>query len=698
LFDSRVEDTVDDGWRSGLNEGQRRAVEHRGGPVLVVAGAGTGKTWTLACRVAHLVESGVRPERLLLLTFTRRAAREMLTRAGSLIGRDVLGRSWGGTFHAVGNRLLRRFGRPIGVRPDFTVMDQADAADLMDLIRGELDLGSSDRRFPRKDTLAAVYSRTVNAGEKLSVVLERSFPWCASEVEGIREVFRHYVRRKRAHNVLDYDDLLLHWEALVRTPGPADRIASGFDHVLVDEYQDTNALQARILEAMWRPEGNLMVVGDDAQAIYGFRSATVRNILEFPRMFPGTSVVKLEQNYRSTPSLLRASNAVIALSAERHAKELWSARPGARRPAVVTCLDEAEQADQVCRLVLDHREQGVALRSQAVLFRAAHHSDLVEVELARRNIPFVKYGGLKFLESAHVKDALACLRIVENPFDEVSWFRVLGQLEGIGPSTARRVLGELGVRDARDASGSGDGSSPIRRLQDHLPTVPGASRAELQRLGDLLADCSAPRDLPVAAQLERVRRFLEPIFRRRYTSPAGRVSDLEQLERLAGDAPSRARFLTDLTLDPPHATGDLAGPPLLDEDYLNLSTIHSAKGGEWDVVHLIHASDGMIPSDMATGSVEEIEEERRLFYVALTRARDALYVFAPLRYHRRQPRGLEDSYTYAQVTRFLPPEVRAHFDERTAGRLDLDGPPVDPVTGRLGHPSFVDSALARLWE
>jgi DNA helicase-2/ATP-dependent DNA helicase PcrA len=689
------EGTVSDGWRTGLNEGQRRAVEHPGGPVLVVAGAGTGKTWTLACRVAHLVECGVRPERLLLLTFTRRAAREMLARAGGLIGRDVLGRAWGGTFHAVANRLLRLYGRPIGVRPDFTVLDQADAADLMDLIRGELDLGSGDRRFPRKDTLAAVYSRTVNAGEKLALVLERSFPWCAPEIEGIRQVFRRYVKRKRDHNVLDYDDLLLHWEALVRTPGPAERVSALFDHVLVDEYQDTNALQARILKAMWPPGGNLMVVGDDAQAIYGFRSATVRNILEFPQVFPATRVVKLEQNYRSTPPLLRASNAVIAQSPERHAKELWSARSGARRPAIVTCLDESHQAEEVCRLVLDHREQGVALRRQAVLFRAAHHSDLVEVELARRNIPFVKYGGLKFLEAAHVKDALACLRIVENPFDEVGWFRVLGLLEGIGPATARRLLGELGVRREGQRSTAGADSSPIRRLRDHPPTVPVASRAELQRLGGVLADCSAPPALPVATQLERIRRFLEPIFLRRYTGAAGRVADLEQLERLAGEAPSRARFLTDLTLDPPHSTGDLAGPPLLDEDYLVLSTIHSAKGGEWDVVHVIHASDGMIPSDMATGSVDEIEEERRLFYVALTRARDALHVYTPLRYHRRQPRGLEDAHTYAQVTRFLPPPVRDHFDEHSAHR-DAEGE--DAPAGAAGSPRSVEILLADLWE
>ncbi len=677
------------GWRDALNEQQRLAVELPGGPVLVVAGAGSGKTWTLACRVAHLIESGVRPERLLLLTFTRRAAREMLARAGSLIGRDVLGKAWGGTFHATGNRLLRLYGRPIGIRPDFTVMDQADTADLMDLIRGEMGLGSGERRFPRKDTLAAMYSRTVNAGQKLAGVVDRWFPWCTEELAGIRSVFRAYVERKRAQNVLDYDDLLLYWNALVRHAGTGDRVQELFEHVLVDEYQDTNALQADILQAMWRPGSNLMVVGDDAQAIYAFRSATVKNILEFADRFPGTTVVKLEQNYRSVPAILDASNAVIALSPQRHAKELWSERMGARRPALVTCLDETLQSDAVCRSVLDHREQGVPLRRQAVLFRAAHHSDLLEVELARRNIPFVKYGGLRFLEAAHVKDALAVLRIAENPFDEVCWFRVLTLIEGIGPVVAQRVIQELGVR-GRGA----DQQSPIVRLRDRPPRVPGESRAELQRFAEALADCSAATssELPVGTQLERARRFLEPIVNRRYSSPSSRLRDLEQLEHLAAEAPSRARFLADLTLDPPMSTGDLAGPPLLDEDYLILSTIHSAKGLEWDVVHLIHAADGMIPSDLATGHVDEIEEERRLFYVALTRARDALHVYVPLRYQRRQPRGLEDAHTYAQVTRFLPPAVRSLFDERTAGgdrkppdtRVATTGAPIapGPQTGR----------------
>jgi DNA helicase-2/ATP-dependent DNA helicase PcrA len=685
-------------WMSQLNQAQRAAVLHPGGPLLVVAGAGTGKTLTLAGRVAHLVERGVPPQRILLLTFTRRAAREMLARAARLAGSRISGKVWGGTFHAVGNRLLRLHGRSLRIRPDFIVMDQADAADLMNLIRDDLGLSGKDRRFPRKETLAAIYSRTVNAGARLVDVLDTTFPWCRDEIEGIRSVFQRYTARKQEHNVLDYDDLLLYWSAVAQAPDTRTRLAGLFDHVLVDEYQDTNALQADILWRLWGPAGNVTVVGDDAQAIYSFRAATVHNILEFPQRFEGASVVRLERNYRSTQPILDASNGVIALAPHRHEKTLWSDRQGSTRPILTTCLDEAEQSDEVCRHVLEHRERGTPLRHQAVLFRAAHHSDLLEVELARRNIPFVKYGGLKFLEAAHVKDTLALLRILENPVDEVSWFRVLQLLDGVGPAGARRLLRELGVhREGTPRSDHLD--SPLRRLIEEQPAGSQAVRDQLLDLGRALADCSRDQ-LPTAGQIERLRLFLGPVFERLYPSPRERLRDLEQLEQLAARSPSRARFITDLTLDPPASTGDLAGPPLLDEDYLILSTIHSAKGLEWDVVHVIHAADGMIPSDMATGNVEEIEEERRLLYVAMTRARDALHVYFPLRYYHR-PRGLEDGHSYAQLSRFLTTPLRSLFDERTAPAaeamtteehvlpaVDADG------SGR----QRVEAFLAGLWE
>jgi DNA helicase II / ATP-dependent DNA helicase PcrA len=668
-----------------LNPEQRAAVEHRGGPLLVVAGAGSGKTWTLACRVANLVDRGIPPERILLLTFTRRAAREMLSRAEHLTGDRALGRVWGGTFHATANRLLRLHGGALGLSPGFTVLDRTDTADLMDLIRGELELGQGERRFPRKETLADVYSRTVNARTKLTEVLEAEYPWCAEEVEAIRAIFERYTERKRAQQALDYDDLLLFWDALCRHPAAGPAISALFDHILVDEYQDTNPLQADILASL-RPNGDgLMVVGDDAQAIYAFRSATVANILEFPSRFPGTTVVKLERNYRSTRPILEATNAVIALSPQRHEKTLWTERVGGPLPSLLTCIDERDQADAVCRSILDHRERGTHLREQAVLFRAGHHSDLLEVELTRRNIPFVKYGGLKFLESAHVKDALAVLRIADNPRDEVSWFRVLQLLDHVGPAGARRLMAAIGV------SAPGD---PMTRFLEQAIAVPAPARSELDRLRTAFRDL-AVEGAPPAAQVERVRRFLEPLLRRRYDQPEPRLRDLEQLEQLATGFETRARFVTDLTLDPPVSTSDLAGPPHLDEDYVVLSTIHSAKGGEWDVVHVIHAADGMIPSDMATGDPEQLEEERRLLYVALTRARDELHVCFPLRYHRSN-RGYEDRHWYAQLTRFLPEEVRTRFRlETTYPEGESGERPGAPTPS--GTASDVDALLAGLW-
>jgi DNA helicase-2/ATP-dependent DNA helicase PcrA len=666
-----------------LNPHQRAAVEHLGGPLLVVAGAGSGKTATLASRVARLVERGVPPDRILLLTFTRRAAREMLSRARRMHGAARLERVWGGTFHSVGNRLLRLHGRAIGLPASFTVLDRSDTADLMDLVRAELGLGGGERRFPRKETLADIYSRVVDAVRPLADVLERDFPWCRDEADGIAGVFEGYTTRKRAAECLDFDDLLVWWRALLRSEPTRTIVAERFDHVLVDEYQDTNALQADILAAL-KPDGDgLMVVGDDAQAIYGFRAATVRNILEFPDRFPGTTTVRLERNYRSTRPILDLSNAVIAGAGRRHEKTLWTDRMDGTVPTLLTCLDEPDQSDAVCRAVLEHRERGVPLHEQAVLFRTGHHSDLLEIELTRRNIPFVKYGGLTFLETAHVKDALAVLRIAENPRDEVSWFRVLQLLEGVGPATARKAIGA--VADAGDAIAA---LASVR--------MPAAALASREALAGLLRELTAAEGTGAspAGQLDRVVRFLEPLLRRRYDDAEPRLRDLEQLEQVAAGFRTRSAFVAELTIDPPSATADLAGPPLLDEDYLVLSTIHSAKGGEWDVVHVIHCADGMIPSDMATGDDERIDEERRLFYVALTRARNALHLYFPLRYHRRN-RGAEDRHLHAQLTRFLDDAALAHVERR----MTWTGDP-DEAGGSLvgaGVAASVEADLRALW-
>ncbi|MGH7687675.1 MAG: ATP-dependent helicase, partial [Candidatus Dormibacteria bacterium] len=585
-------------------------------------------------------------------------------------------------------QLLRVHGRGVGLQPDFTILDRADTADLLNLVRGELIKTGERKRFARKETLADIYSRTVNASAPLRDTLERWYPWCADDREEIAAVFTAYTTRKRGCHLLDYDDLLLYWHALLTSP-PGARVAERFDHVLVDEYQDVNGTQAQILMALHRSASSIFVVGDDAQAIYSFRSATVEHILAFPNTFAGSRVVVLEQNYRSTAPLVTASNAVIALARERHEKTLTTSRPGGARPALITCRDEAAQCDAVCESVLRSREAGVPLRRQAVLFRTSHHSDALEVELSRRNIPFVKYGGLKFLEAAHVKDVIAILRVLDNPRDAVSWYRVLQLLDGIGPAHAARVLATIGVNTG------GSSRSPLRNLIDDEPDVPESARGPLAALRLLLDQLTDERDpLPAAAQIERVRHFCEPVFARLYGNAEVRLRDIEQLEVVAAASPSRTAFLTDLALDPPSATSDLAGDPLLDEDYLILSTIHSAKGGEWDAVRIIHAADGMIPSDMATGDAGSIEEERRLLYVAMTRARDQLEVYFPLRYYRR-PRRLDDAHTYAQLTRFIPESLRDLFDVRTAGDVVLsdDTGTVD----QAGDAAVVDRFLQALW-
>ncbi len=639
-----------------LDDRQREAVLHGDDPLLIVAGAGTGKTTTLAHRVAHLIERGVRPERILLLTFARRAAAEMLRRVDGLLRaqpreRAASGRVWGGTFHGVSTRLLRIHGEQIGLHPGFTIHDRRDSEDLLDVLRAELDLARGDRRFPRKATCADIYSRCVNAREPLEALFDRAFPWCREHADGLKLLFRTYTNRKAEQRVLDYDDLLLFLDGLLADPAAGPVVRARFDAVLVDEYQDTNALQADVLERL-RPSGRgLTVVGDDAQAIYAFRAATVRNILDFPLRYPSARAVVLTQSFRSTPPLLDATNRVIAQARERHTKELWSSRLGGERPELVTCRDEEQQTELVIQRILERREQGVDLRQQAVLFRAAHHSVQLEIELGRRGIPFRKYGGLRFVEASHVRDLIAFLRLAENPRDLVAGTRVLTLLPGIGPRTARALL------DPVVASGSfapWRSARPPAGAAPHWPT--------LVALCEELASQPGP---PLPVQVHRVRGFYGPLCESRYDCADARLRDLEQLEQAAAAFPDRAAMLAELTLDPPRSTQDLAGPPSLDDDYLVLSTIHSAKGLEFDAVYVIHAADGNIPSDLATGRAAEIEEELRLFYVALSRARNHLTVLFPLRWYDR-PAGVGNRHSYAQLTRFLPPGVRAAFDERAA--------------------------------
>jgi DNA helicase II / ATP-dependent DNA helicase PcrA len=655
-----------------LNPAQQAAVAFdvsgRGGaatgrPLLIIAGAGTGKTATLAHRVAHLILHGADPKRILLLTFSRRAAEEMTRRVERICAQsraDGAGAvAWSGTFHAIANRLLRLYAEPIGLDPAFTVLDRSDAADLMNLVRAELGLSEKERRFPKKATCLAIYSYAVNARIELEPLLARLFPWCSDWTGELKDLFRNYALAKQAQRVLDYDDLLLWWAKMMANAALAEDVARRFDFVLVDEYQDTNALQAEILLKL-KPDGRgLTVVGDDAQSIYGFRAATVRNILDFPRAFePPAAVLPLDQNYRSTRPILDAANAVMRLAPEGFTKSLFSARASPQKPVLATVPDESGQVEYVVRQVMANREAGLALHEQAVLFRTGHHSGRLELELARRNIPFVKFGGLKFVETAHVKDVLALLRLAENPRDRMAGFRVFQLLPGIGPGIARRALALL-------EAGNFDFAA--------LATLhPPAASAELwPALVELMRALTARQAF--AGQLELVRAFYDPLLAELYDHVRARLADLDELGRIAGSYRTRARFLIELTLDPPAAVGDEAGAPLLDEDYLVLSTIHSAKGREWKAVFVLNVADGCIPSDMATGSTAEIEEERRILYVAMTRARDQLHLIHPRRFYTSAQPALGDRYVHAPRSRFIPDALLGLFDHRMPGSARARG-------------------------
>jgi DNA helicase-2/ATP-dependent DNA helicase PcrA len=672
-----------------LNPAQREAASYgkpgangglEAGPLLVIAGAGTGKTMTLAHRVAHLVIQGVSPERILLLTFTRRAADEMMRRVETIVRKTAtvaLPKAvgilpWSGTFHSVANRLLRRYASNVGLDPGFSVLDRGDAADLMDVVRHELGLSRKARRFPKKDTCLAIYSRCVNSSQALKKSLELTYPWCLDWEPELKTLFRHYVERKQLSQALDYDDLLLYWSHLVSDAELAAEIGSWFDHVLVDEYQDTNLLQAKILDAL-KPDGSgLTVVGDDAQSIYSFRASDVENILGFPARYePTARIVSLEENYRSSQPLLDTANRLIAESKRQYRKSLYSARKGGGKPQYVTVEDGEREVEYVVESILANREQGMQLKEQAVLFRGAHHSDRLELELVRRNIPYVKYGGLKFLEAAHVKDLLAVLKWAENPKNQVAAFRVLKLLPGFGPSIASRCYEYFAQAGLLFCS-----------LTDFKP--PSAARE------DWLAFCELMQSLSMNSidegnwqvQLGQARRWYQPHLERIHDNLETREADLEQLEQVSGRYATRERFLTELTLDPPSAAGDQAGDPLLDEDYLILSTVHSAKGQEWSSVFVLNVADGNFPSEFATGKPEMIEEERRLLYVAMTRAKHSLSLVSPLRYHVTQQRRDGDKHVFGARSRFMTDELLATMERTFHGRRDASNKHLQPLSNK----------------
>ncbi|HEX6857025.1 MAG TPA: ATP-dependent helicase [Streptosporangiaceae bacterium] len=688
-----------------LNEQQRQAATQHGGPLLVLAGAGTGKTRTLVARAAWLHGSqGVPASRILLLTFTRRAASDMLARAAAWFDGSS-GRICGGTFHAIAHKIIRQHAESFSLPPQFTILDQGDATDLLDVLRPDHGFDGTGLRAPRAATCADIYTRCVNTGRPVSEVVTAGFPWCKPFTAQLAALFRAYTARKRARNLLDFDDLLLLWQAALADPAAGPVLRGMFDAVLVDEYQDVNAVQASIVRLL-QPDGKqLTCVGDDAQAIYGFRGADPAHLRQLTADYPGLDIVRLDRNYRSRQGILGLANVIRPSSPGLDLRLSGDRGPGVA-PLLVRCHDEATQAREICARVLEAHEDGAALRDQAVLVRAAHHSDMLEIELSARKVPYLKFGGLRFTDTAHVKDFLAAARVIVNPADELAWFRLLRLHEGIGPAHARRVL------DALDPGGGGAGPpdawAPAVEAAKAVEAAPARSRRALAgtlgRLADAAQQIGAGQigagqitggqitgGQTAGGQATAVLALLDPLIRARYPDATARISDLQRLADAAAAQPSLHDMLAELTLDPPVSSSDLAGPPRLDEDYLTISTIHAAKGLEWPIVHLPHLVDGALPSDMALADPGGLAEEHRLFYVAVTRAREHLYLYAPQRLHVHR-RGRDDRHGFGQLTRFLDDGALAACESVTAAPLA----PVLPAVGSLA--TKVDAALGALWD
>lgn len=672
-----------------LNARQREAATFGDGPLRVIAGPGTGKTTTLTARVEFLLEHGVAPERILLLTFTRRSAREIVSRVRALRGADQGRRVSGGTFHSVAHHTLRRHHAAVGLPAGFGVLDRGDAADLLDLVRAELGMLSRERRLPKKATLGALYSRTVNTGMQLADVMRENTPWCAESLDEVASLFTTFVARKRSLGLLDFDDLLLYWRVAAQDDALGEVIGAAYDHILVDEFQDVNLLQLDVLVGLRRLDRRLTIVGDDAQAIYGFRGATARFLLDAERYFDGLTTITLDVNYRSSGAILGVANAIAADAPEGFSSVLREEVPvtGASQPLLVHCADERDQSESVADRVLELYEQGIALQKQAVLFRAAHHSADLEIELARRRIPFVKYGGLRYLEAAHVKDLLAAFRLADNPRDEMAWFRLLQLMPGVGPAKARRAINALRDMDGKVPLSHGEIQQAWSGVIDVLPS-------DVREMSSDLAGALCQKALePVEVHAERIRRAIVPLISSSYDDAAARLEDLGALVLACAGTSRLSDVAAEQALEPPASTGDLAGPPMVDEDWLVLSTVHSAKGLEFDAVHVIHAADGNFPSDMSLGTPEGLEEERRLFYVAITRARRNLAVYVPLRYHHHRVR---DDHSWAQPSRFLSESVRGTLLEiRT---IETSQPTLaSPSTVVIDGSGVVEGQLSKLW-
>ncbi|MCK4763149.1 MAG: ATP-dependent helicase [Candidatus Aminicenantes bacterium] len=642
-----------------LNPQQLQAVTNVNGPQLVIAGAGSGKTRTLIFRVAYLVENNVTPGAILLLTFTRKAAQEMMRRASFILD-DRCSRVAGGTFHSFANFTLRKHSTFVKYQPNFTIVDRSDAEDIINIIRADLELNKKERRFPRKNTIMNLISKSINKCIPIDEVLFEDYPHFEAELDEIKKISNLYREYKQQKQVMDYDDLLVYLRDLLKDNDTIrEKIAENYRYIMVDEFQDTNKIQAEIAALLACKHQNIMVVGDDSQSIYSFRGANFRNIMDFPTMFPDTTITTLEQNYRSTRPILELTNAIIENAQEKYSKKLFSDIPGQDKPVYLKTMDEAEQAFFIGQRILELREEGIPLNKIAVLFRASWHASDLEIELQSRNIPYNKFGGLKFAEAAHIKDALAFLRVLHNPFDDIAWLRLLSLLEGIGPTWARRITGKI-----------------LEKSGDLLGLIAGefVKKKFFKNLQDLYKLLSALRSpaLSPADKLEKVIEFYTPIFQLQYDDFTRRQGDLNSMLRISQRYTSLEQMITDIVLDPPEASQAGVEPADKDKEKLVLSTIHSAKGLEWHAVFIIHLTDGFFPSTRSIEKEEEIEEERRLFYVAATRAQRNLYLITP----EIEPRtwghyGDPSGYMFSEQSRFIT-EI-GNFEELTESwALEVD--------------------------
>jgi len=599
-----------------LNPSQLEAVLFNEGPLLVIAGAGSGKTRTLTYRVARLVEEQVSPMSILLLTFTRKASQEMLRRAALLLD-ERCQRVAGGTFHSFAYFTLRRYATHLRLDYDFTILDRVDAENLIGMLRKEISLPVKSAAFPRKQTLANIFSKTVNQMLGIEDVIYNDYAHLAPFLDSIDELYHTYTARKIEHQFLDYDDLLIYLLRLLADhPGIAQRLSSTYRYIMVDEYQDTNKIQADILYHLAGSHHNLMVVGDDSQSIYAFRGANFKNIMEFPQRFPGTRIIGLEENYRSTQPILDLTNVIIARAREKYTKHLFTRRSRGARPVLIETEDEAAQSRFVVAKIQDLHRQGVALRDICVLFRAGFHSFDLELELSRTGIPFIKVGGFKFIESAHIKDVLAYLRVIANPSDRISWYRILLMLEQVGPKTARTIYeamaaekaGYLGLLTAKVSLRKAESIERLKNLFGCLDT----QRLSVAELGAAIID------------------YYALILKNKFDDHPKRAKDLDQLLEIMERYNDLKQFLTDMALEPPNTSLDNTfAVDSSNDQRLILSTIHSAKGLEWHSVFIIWALDGRFPSVHAIDKEEDLEEELRLLYVAATRARQNLWITYP---------------------------------------------------------------------